>query len=151
MLRRTARALARSAHLPVAWHRQALSQAEAACALAPADGHCLTALGMAQYRLGRYVDGLQTLTRADPLNARRIGNSTPTDLALLALVHHRLGNEDEVCGLLARLYQRLPGGPGQHGEEVEVLWHEVEVRIHGKPPSPGGEGTQPVPAEKPKN
>jgi hypothetical protein len=106
---------------------------------------------MAQYRLGRYADALQTLTRADQQNARRFGNSTPTDLALLALVQHRLGNEDEVCEFLARLYQRLPGGPGPHGEEVEVLWHEVEVRIHGRPPWPEGEGTQPVPAEKPKN
>src|SRR5262249_58823798 len=31
-----ARALARSAHLPAAWHRQALSHADAACARAPA-------------------------------------------------------------------------------------------------------------------
>src|SRR5262249_54022115 len=40
-----ARALARSAHLPAAWHRQALTQAEAACARAPTDRYCLTALG----------------------------------------------------------------------------------------------------------
>src|SRR5262249_23593815 len=86
-----ARALARSAHLPAAWHRQALSQAEAACAQAPADGYCLTALGMAQYRLGQFQEALKTLAKADRLNSDKNGASAIADLTLLALVHHRLG------------------------------------------------------------
>jgi hypothetical protein len=143
-----ARALARSAGLPAAWHRQALSQAEAACARAPSDGYCLTALGMAQYRLGMDAEALQTLTRAERLNAP--GRDGTAGLALLALAHHRLGHENEVCELEARLYQRLQDGRWKGDEEAEVLLHEVELRIRGKaPPWPAGEGTPTAPPEKP--
>src|SRR5262249_30887254 len=106
----TARMLAHSAHLPPAYYSEALSQAEAACALAPGDGYCLTALGMAQYRQGKYEEALKTLTEADRLNAQRVGigtnGSVPADLALLALVHHRLGHAVEAGKFKSRLDQR---------------------------------------------
>jgi WD40 repeat protein/serine/threonine protein kinase len=144
-------AVARFANLPAAWHRQALSQAEAACALAPADGECLTALGMAQYRLAQDAEALKTLARADRLNAQKLGDSVPADLALLALVRHRLGHEDEVVDLECRLYQLMEEGRWKGNEEAAVLHAEVELRLHGPlPPWPAGEGTPPAPAEKPK-
>jgi eukaryotic-like serine/threonine-protein kinase len=149
----TARTLARSAYLPATWHRQALSQAEAACALAPADGDCLTTLGMAQYRLGQYQEALKTLARADRLNAQKLGggDSVPADLALLALVHHRLGHEDEADEFVCRLQERMQNGRWKQDEDAGVLLREAELRIHGTmPPWPAGEGTQPAPAEKPK-
>ncbi len=147
----TARTLARSAHLLAAWHRQALSQAEAACARAGGDGYCLTTLGMAQYRLGKYAEALQTLTKADERNARELKGSAPADLAFLALVHHRLGHENEVCDILVRLHQRMQDGRWKGDEEAGVLLHEAELRINGTmTPWPPVEGAKTAPAEKPK-
>src|SRR5262249_57718588 len=132
-------AAAGAAGLPAAWPREALSQAEAACARAPSDGYCLTALGMAQYRLGQDAEAVQTLTRAERLNAR--GRDGTAGLALLALAHHRLGHENEVRDLLARLPQPPQTSKGPDDEEARVLLYEVELRIRGKPPPwPGGEG-----------
>jgi hypothetical protein len=132
---RTARLLARSAHLPAVWHRQALSQAEAACTLAPKDSYCLTALAMAQYRLGKYPEALQTLTRPDRLNAQKLGSSAPVAFALLALVHHRLGHKDEVRELMTRLPPRTPDGRWKGDEEAELLLSEVELQILGTLPA----------------
>jgi WD40 repeat protein/serine/threonine protein kinase len=124
-----ARALARQAHLTADWYRLALSQAEAACALAPEDGYCLTALGMAQYRLGKYPEALQTLTRADRLNAQPKGGSAPADLALLALTHHQLGHQDEARAHLTRLREHLKSLPGSKDGEDGALLQEAELRI----------------------
>jgi WD40 repeat protein/serine/threonine protein kinase len=150
-----ARLLARSPGLAPAYHAQALSQAEAACALAPDDGYCLTALGMAQYRLGKYQEALETLTRAERLNTRRnVSNSgpLPADMALLALVHHRLGNKEEARKFAARQSPSMPPlwrGP-ETLEEAQVLGHEIALRLHGSMGWPGGEPPPPAPGEKPK-
>jgi hypothetical protein len=97
---------------------------------------------MAQYRLGQYGQALQTLTRTDRVNARRIDGSgsgpVPADLALLALVHHRLGHEDEAGKFKSRLDQRMRdvywGGRPEKREEAEVLLREVEQRLRGAMP-----------------
>jgi hypothetical protein len=104
---------------------------------------------MAQYRLGRDREALQTLTRADPPKAPKFGGAGPVDLALLALVHHRLGLKDEARELMDRLRQRTQGGPGKQDEELGMLLDEAELRIHGTvPPWVGGEGAPPAPMEK---
>src|SRR5262249_38691537 len=151
----TARLLARSPRLAHAYQYQALSQAEAACARAPDDGYCLTALGMAQYRLGKYREALETLTRAERLNTRRnVSNSgpLPADMALLALVHHRLGNPDEAKKFEGRRSTSMPPlwrGP-ETIEEAQVLGQEVTLRLHGSMGWPAGEPPPPPPGEKPK-
>jgi WD40 repeat protein/serine/threonine protein kinase len=129
-----ARALARQAHLTADWYRLALSQAEAACALAPEDGYGLTALGVAQYRLGKYPEALQTLIRADRINATPAGGSVPADLALLALTHHQLGNPDAARAHLERLRQGMAKDRGKrpNDEEAGALLAEAEMRIEGK-------------------
>jgi WD40 repeat protein/serine/threonine protein kinase len=124
-----ARALASQAHLTADWYRLALSQAEAACALATEDGYCLTAFGMVQYRLGKYPEALETLTRADRLNAQPKSGSAPADLALLALAHHQLGHQDEARAHLARLRQHLKSMPGSKDGEDGALLQEAELRI----------------------
>jgi WD40 repeat protein/serine/threonine protein kinase len=124
-----ARALARQAHLPVYWYRRALSQAEAACEHAPEEGYCLTGLGMARYRLGKYAEALQALTRADRLNAELPGGPFPADLALLALTQHRLGHPDEARGHLARLRERMKDNRWGQDEEARALLREAELRI----------------------
>jgi WD40 repeat protein len=129
----TARALARQAHLTADWYRQALGQAEAACSRAPEDGYCLTALGMAQYRLGKYPEALQTLTRADRLNAQPEGLSVPADLALLALTHQQLGHQEEARAHLARLREHLKSVPKSKEGEDGALLQEAELRISETP------------------
>jgi hypothetical protein len=49
---------------PAAYER-ALRQAEAACRLAPNNAMYLNTLGVAHYRVGKYPEALQTLTRSD--------------------------------------------------------------------------------------
>jgi WD40 repeat protein len=124
-----ARRLARQPDLPPLWYRQALRQAEAACALAGQDGACLTTLGMAQYRLGRWQEALATAARADRLNAEGQGGSVPADLAVLALAHLRLGNEEQARAYLARLRQRLGDERWARDEEARDLLREVEQRL----------------------
>jgi hypothetical protein len=147
-----ARTIARSAYLPAGYYAQALSQAETACALAPADGYCLTALGMVQYRLGKYREALKTLTRAEPINARTFGvgdgQSLPVDLGLMVLVHHRLGNEYEVCERSARLYQRMQDMRWRYREETDVLLREIELLLDGTPPIWPGTGPGAIPVAK---
>jgi hypothetical protein len=108
---------------------------------------------MAQYRAGRYAEALKTLVPADRLNAAKLGggDSVPADLALLARVLHRLGNEDEVGKLMDRLRRRARDGRWNNDEETAVLLREAELSVHGKPPPwPTEKGPQPAPAEPPK-
>ena len=116
-----------------------LVQAEAACALTPDDGPCLTALGIARYRLGRYEEALQVLTRAEPLNTARPpgrppgapGEAHPSDLALLALTHHRLGRA-EARPYLSRTREVMKDPRRANDEEAAALLREAEAVIEGK-------------------
>jgi hypothetical protein len=127
-----AQALACRPGLPDLLYRQALKQAEAACTRAPEDGSCLTALGMAQYRVGRHPEALETLLRADRANARPPGGSAPSVLALLALTHHRLGHSDEARTHLGRLRERLKEPGWRPNEEARALISEAALLIEGK-------------------
>ena len=83
---------------------RALRQAEAACRLIPDRSDFLSTLGLAQYRAGRYREAVATLEHADELNnAAHAGSSLPRDLAILALVRHRLGRIDAARETLGRL------------------------------------------------
>jgi hypothetical protein len=127
-----ARLLALRASLPAACYRQALSQAEMACSLAPENGLYLTNLGMAQYRLGNYQEALRTLTRAERLNTETSGDALPAELALLALTHQELGQPDEARAGLARLRERMKNRRFSQDEEAQRLLLEAELRIDGK-------------------
>ena len=71
-------------------------------------------------------------------------------LALLALVHHRLGHENEVCELMCRLRQRMPDGRGKGDEEAEMLLVEAQLRVHGTlPPWPAVDDKQTAPPKRP--
>jgi tetratricopeptide (TPR) repeat protein len=83
-------------------YAQALEQAEAALRAAPDNGNILNTLGVAQYRMGRYAQALETLTKSEKLNATESG-SHPDDLAFLAMARHRLGRKDEAQETLNRL------------------------------------------------
>jgi hypothetical protein len=53
----------------------ALHWAETACRLQPGDGILLNTLGVAQYRAGKFLEALATLTRSEALNRARLSDS----------------------------------------------------------------------------
>ena len=81
-------------------YRQALLQAEEASRLAPNDHTFLNTLGVAQYRLEKYREAVETLTHSDQLHAARNGGSVPADLAFLAMAQGRLGQSAKAQRLL---------------------------------------------------
>jgi tetratricopeptide (TPR) repeat protein len=111
----------------------ALRRADEACRLAPGDGNILNTLGAAWYRLGDYEAALKTLTKSDQINrARYDGSSHPLDLALLAMVHHRLGHRSEAVAMLDRLRKSLKVPPWNKEGEVDMnLVSEAERLIQG--------------------
>jgi eukaryotic-like serine/threonine-protein kinase len=105
----------------------ALRQAEAACRAEPANAVYATTLGMAQYRLGMFTEGLSTLTRAAGVH-----NSTTKDssnLAFQAMAHFRLGQKDNAHKLLFELRNLLGAPNGVEGKESKELLREAEDLI----------------------
>jgi WD40 repeat protein len=122
------RALGRQPYLNAFQYGFALRQAETACQLAPQQGKYQTALGLAQYRLGRYPEALATLTEAERTNA---GN--PAALAFLALTQHRLGQEVQARATLARLREAMRQPEWTQDEELRAFLGETERLVGGKP------------------
>jgi tetratricopeptide (TPR) repeat protein len=85
-----ARLLLRGSGLPERFYRQALTQAQTACDLAPKDTTFLTTLGMAYHRLGDDRKAFAIFTQAEA----RAKNS-PAVLAFLALTHARFSRRFE--------------------------------------------------------
>src|SRR5262249_8210815 len=78
--------------------RLALVQMKAACERVPDDKQYRLALGVAQYRLGkfqkeRYTEALATLTQCD--------QTQPATLAFLAMTQHQLGQKEQAPVTLA--------------------------------------------------
>ena len=61
-LNRTSRAVVRRPDAGPSAYRRALQQAETACRLAPYRDAYRTTLGIAQYRVGKYREAVDTLT-----------------------------------------------------------------------------------------
>jgi tetratricopeptide (TPR) repeat protein len=80
----------------------ALRQAETAARLSPGEGSILCTLGVAQYRTGRYVEALDSLTKSEKLHPEWFG-LLPANLAFLAMTRQQLGQKDEAKATLARL------------------------------------------------
>jgi WD40 repeat protein/serine/threonine protein kinase len=68
-LNNASRAVVRRTGADAAAFQQALRQAEAACRLFPDNADYLTTLGVAHYRVGKYQEAVQALTRSDQINA----------------------------------------------------------------------------------
>jgi hypothetical protein len=112
-------------------YTRALYHAEAAVRLAPGDGNILNTLGVAQYRAGRYVEALATLTKSEKLNTTRQG-TLPADLAFLAMTQQRLGQKDEAKGILARLREVMKQPRWAKDAEAASFLREAEGLIEGK-------------------
>ncbi len=101
-------------------YQRALIQAEQACALEPS-GTYLNTLGVAQYRVGLYPEALKTLQKADELNG-----GIPEDVAFLAMLHHRLGDEAQAKKEMARLRQSLSNSRLRNDPEARAFLKEAE-------------------------
>jgi WD40 repeat protein/tetratricopeptide (TPR) repeat protein len=96
---------------------------------AESKGLCLTTLGAALYRAGRFEEAIRRLEEGIQL---RNGASYPRDWVFLAMAHHRLGHRDQARPYLERLRSRQPStAPYQFWDEIEIrlLRSEAEATI----------------------
>lgn len=110
----------------------ALSQAQAACRMAPDKESYLTTLGAAQYRLGNYQDALAALVRSEQFNAGQTRAPVPANLAFLAMTHHHLEHKTEAAAYLSKLHECMKGSPETNNEEGKALLLEAEGLLQGK-------------------
>jgi WD40 repeat protein/serine/threonine protein kinase/Flp pilus assembly protein TadD len=82
--------------------------------------NCLTTLGAALYRAGRFNEAIRRLEEGVRL---RGGVSQGNEWVFLAMAHHRLGHRD----LARRWLERLP--EHQPSADPAEFWHELEFRL----------------------
>ena len=88
-------------------YRRGLRLAERAHQLAPRKLYILNTLGVAQYRVGAYVDALESLQRADSENETQLGYPRSQDLGFIVMALHRLGRTEEARAALERLRKQM--------------------------------------------
>jgi tetratricopeptide (TPR) repeat protein len=106
-------------------YQSAIRYAEAACELSPENGMFLNTLGVARYRAGKYAEAVETLTRADALNARAFGGSLPADVAFLAMAHHQLGHVEQAGKFLEQLRQAIETDRWKADAESQAFFKEA--------------------------
>jgi hypothetical protein len=112
----------------------ALAQMNAACERAPDNEQYRLALGVAQYRLGkfqkeRYPDALATLAPCD--------QQQPLTLAFLALTQKQLGQQEQARTTLARLRDVMKDPQRARNADAEAGLREAAALIEGQPEPPG--------------
>jgi tetratricopeptide (TPR) repeat protein len=112
--------------LPTTEYRLALRQAQAVCGGEPGNPTYLTTLGMAQYRLGMFREGLSTLRSARSNNSTTVD---PVNLAFQAMAQFRLGQKDEAQKRLRELRESLSAPNKVENQEAEGLLREAERLI----------------------
>jgi WD40 repeat protein/tRNA A-37 threonylcarbamoyl transferase component Bud32 len=111
---------------------QAMRWAVAACQLDPNVGLYRNTLGVAQYRAGQFAEALETLRKAELLNAKAFEGPHPADLSFLAMTHYRLGHLEAATAYLAQLRERLKDPRWANHEENLGFLHEAATLIEGK-------------------
>jgi tetratricopeptide (TPR) repeat protein len=104
----------------------ALRQAEAACQADKTNWIYLTTLGTAQYRVGQDDDAVATLNTAQELCRVETGSAAPTQLAVAAMAHHRLGNVEESQKLFVRLNDLMRGEGWARDIEAQKLFRDAK-------------------------
>jgi hypothetical protein len=134
-------------------YRRAQCLAEAALRLAPPEYHFYntdrprTVLGIAQYRLGRYREALESLQRAQAehtalaksspsLLSFPSGELPPWNYAVMAMAHFQLGEQDQARALLGRLREVMNDPYWIKNSSAQVYLREAEALIEGKPAEP---------------
>jgi uncharacterized protein HemY len=124
-------------------YRQALRQAEAACAVVPDNIEYLNTLGLAYYRVGKYQEALDMLGRCN----KRRPESVPEDLAFLAMAQHQLGRKEQAEATLARLREVVKQPRWASRAETQDLLREAEEVLKTKPASASAEKAGHAPME----
>ena len=106
---------------------------ETAYRLAKDDATYRIALGIAQYRLGkfqkeRYPEALTTLTRCD--------QEQPATQAFLAMTQHQLGQKVQAQAALARLRQAMKKPEWAKEQEARNFQREAEAVVNAKAGGP---------------
>jgi WD40 repeat protein/serine/threonine protein kinase len=128
---------------------RALRYAEAAHRLAPADGWCLQTLGVAQFRVGKYQEALDTLTRSQSITKRELHDEpypAPSDSHLLAfrvMAQFRLGKKSEARRTFDRLIETVKKPDGSQEDPAQSILLEAAALLEVKLPA------LPKPEEKP--
>jgi tetratricopeptide (TPR) repeat protein len=126
----TSRSVVRLPGASISAYEHALRQAETACRLAPYEREYRTTLAMARYRLGKYREAIDTLSRTDERNESAVGGPSPADLALLAMAHYRLNEHDRATAALDLLRKVMDGRADTHDDEADRLLHEADELLH---------------------
>jgi hypothetical protein len=125
LLDAASRAVVRAPGATPAAYRRALLEAEEAGRLDPASVSFQTTLGMALYRVKEYRQVVDTLRLS-------VGSPSPESLALLAMDHYRLGQQEQARATLDRL-RKMKEQPGwKQNAEAQDFLREAEELIAGK-------------------
>jgi eukaryotic-like serine/threonine-protein kinase len=111
----------------LAAYRLALRQAESASQLIPQSGLFLITLGVAQYRVGRYGEAADTLTKAEESRQNLPTGPRFTDLTFLALSRHRLGQTVEARAALGRLRELVKRPEQVNSAQAQAFLREAEA------------------------
>jgi WD40 repeat protein/serine/threonine protein kinase len=132
-LNNAARALVKLPGGEMSGYRKALRYSQEACQLAPGNGPALNLVGIAYYRLGNYEQALATLRRAHQMIEAHFRDSSPSNLAFLAMTQKHIGHAEEAQAELERLRVRMEG---RHEADAEGFLREAEMLL-AKPKTPG--------------
>jgi hypothetical protein len=72
--------------------------------------------------------------RSDKLNAQKLRDSIPADLAFLAMAQHQLGHKEEAQTTLVRLRQAANKPRWARAQETQAFLREAESLLN--PPKP---------------
>jgi len=106
---------------------------ETICRWQPGNGTYLSALALSQYRIGKYQDALDTLTKAEEFMA-----GTPMSLAFQAMARFHLGDNEGTpslrasLALLRRLQQVMRLPPWNQDVEAAGFLREAQSLITTK-------------------
>lgn len=111
----------------------ARKQALEASRLDPDNSSAWTILGMAWFRVERYADAEEALTRAERCDKAR-GGPTPTNLAFLAMAQQHLGRKVEARATLERLRRLMKESRWANDDEAKAALREAEAVFAAKAP-----------------
>lgn len=107
-------------------YERALEWAQRANEMYIGDHAMLNTLAVAQFRMGRYEDVLDTVS-----HRRFLGTSEPSDLAFIAMAQYQLGRIDEARATFARLREAMQNPVNAANEEAQRFLREATAMIGG--------------------
>jgi tetratricopeptide (TPR) repeat protein len=114
-------------------YAEALRLAAEITQIQPESGYYMNTLGVAQYRVGRFQEAVESLTRSESLNAKQIGSPHPVDLAFLAMAYHRAGKIDQANEVLARARELMKDKRWTANPESKASLSEAALLIERSP------------------